>query len=169
MLYLSFLKIFCMRGLYVLSIILLFCVFSCRTQTLQCSAAGVEVYFIGTTYDNVNKATVFVYQKDNLFDSLIDSVATYSEQMGTSDTAKLLTHLDDDHDYQIKLAGSNTVYSITGLTLGNHYTDKIQTGIVDDLVKYNCVNNTVSYTLNGQQFGNPSVMSGVYNVVYISK
>jgi hypothetical protein len=77
--------------------------------------------------------------------------------------------LDDDHDYQVKLSGSNTVYSITGLTLGNHYTDKYQHGIVNDLVLRECINNTISYTLNGQQFGQPNVMSGVYNVVYIIK
>ena len=77
--------------------------------------------------------------------------------------------LDDNHDYQVKLLKSNTVYAIAGLTLGNHYTDKYQTGMVNDLVLYGCINNTVSYTLNGQQFGQPNVMSGVYNVVYINK
>lgn len=152
-----------------MSFVLLFCLFSCRTETLQCSPAGIEVYFVGASYGDISKATVFVYKKDNIYDSLVDSVSTYIEQMGTSDTTKLLTHLDDDHDYQVKLLGSNTIYSITGLTLGNHYTDKIQTGIVDDLVKYGCVNNTVSYTLNGEQYGNPNVMSGVYNAVYINR
>ena len=158
-----------MNGIYVLSIVLLFSLFSCRTETIQCSPAGVEVYFLGVTNGEMNKATVIVYKKDNLFDSLVDSVSTYVEQMRTSDTLKLLTHLDDDHDYQVKLSGSDTVYSLTGLTLGNHYTDKIQTGMVNNLVNYVCSNNTVSYTLNGQQFGNPNVMSGVYNVVYINK
>ena len=82
---------------------------------------------------------------------------------------QFLGHLDDDHDYKIKLPASTTVYTISGITLGNHYTEKIQTGLVDDLVKYGCSNNTVSYTLNGQQFGDPNVMSGVYNVAYIQK
>jgi len=158
-----------MRVLYILGAVLLFCLFSCRTETLQCSAAGVEVYFAGFTYEEVNKTMLFVYKKDNLFDSLVDSVAAYCQQIGTSDTMQFLSHLDDDHDYKVKLLGSNAVYTITGITLGNHYTEKIQTGLVDDLVKYGCGNNTVSYTLNGKQFGNPNVMSSVYNIAYIQK
>ena len=158
-----------MRGLYALSIVLVFCLFSCRTETLQCSPAGVEVYFVGFSDNEVNKVTVFTYKKDNLFDSLTDSATIYSEQIRSSDTMQLLYHLSDDNDYQVKLLNSTTVYSFTGLTLGNHYTDKIQTGLVNDLVKYGCENNTISYTLNGQQFGKPNVMSGVYNIVYINK
>ena len=158
-----------MKALYALSFILAISLFSCRTQTLQCGAAGVEVYFVGYTYEEAKNTTLFVYKKDNLFDSLIDSVAAYSQQVGTSDTMQFLSHLDDDHDYKIKLPATNTVYTITGITLGNHYTEKMQTGLVDDLVKYGCSNNTISYTLNGQQFGSPNIMSGVYNVAYIQK
>jgi hypothetical protein len=158
-----------MRVVYVLSIILLFSLFSCKTETLQCTPAGVKVYFVGFTFGEASNAMVFVYKKDNLFDSLIDSVASTCQQKGNSDTMMMLHALDDDHDYHVKLPGSNTVYSITGLTLGNHYTEKHQTGMTNDLVKYGCVNNTVSYTLNGQQSGKPNVMSGVYNVVYINK
>jgi len=158
-----------MRVIYALSTLLLFSLFSCKTETIQCNPAGVKVYFVGFTYNDVSKAMVFVYKKDNLFDSLIDSVASYGQQKGTSDTMFLLHTLDDDHDYQVKLPHSNIVYSLTALTLGNHYTDKYQKGIVNDLVLRECVNNTVSYTLNGQQFGQPNVMSGVYNVLYIHK
>jgi len=158
-----------MRVLYVLSIFMLCSLFSCKTETLQCDPAGVKVYFVGFPFDEVNSTRLFVYKKDNLFDSLVDSVAFYSQQQGASDTVMASYGLDDDHDYQVKVLGSNTIYNITGLTLGNHYTEKIQTGLVDDLVKYGCINNTISYTLNGQQFGQPNVMSGVYNVVYINK
>ena len=108
-------------------------------------------------------------QSDNHFDNLVDSVTAYTEQIGTSDTMQLLYHLNDTSDYKVKLPDSNTVYSITGLTPGNHYTEKMQTGLVDDLVKYGCENNTIAYTLNGQQYGSPNVQSGVYNVVYINK
>jgi hypothetical protein len=158
-----------MKATYVLGIILSFSLFSCRTETIQCGPAGVQVYFVGFTHGEVNNATLFIYKKDNLFDSLVDSVAYTVQQKGNSDTMMLPHTLDDDHDYQVKLSDSNTVYSITRLTLGNHYTDKYQTGLVDDLVLRECVNNTISYTLNGQQFGQPSVMSGVYNIVYINK
>ena len=158
-----------MRALYALVIILLLSLFSCRTETLQCGSAGVEVYFVGFTNNEVNNAMVYVYKKDNLFDNLVDSVTAYTEQIGTSDTMQLLYHLNDTSDYKVKLPDSNTVYSITGLTPGNHYTEKMQTGLVDDLVKYGCENNTIAYTLNGQQYGSPNVQSGVYNVVYINK
>lgn len=158
-----------MRAICVLGIIMLLFLFSCKTKTIQCSPAGLKVYFVGFTNNEANNAMLFVYKKDNLLDSLIDSVASRCEQIGASDTMIMPRALDDDHDYRVKLVGSNNVYAITGLTLGNHYTDKIQTGIVNDLVLYGCVNNTVSYTLNGQQFGKPNVMSGVYNTVYINK
>jgi hypothetical protein len=158
-----------MRAICVSGVVMLFCLFSCRTETLQCEPAGLKVYFVGFTYGELDKAMVFVYKKDNVFDSLIDSVFSPGQQQGTSDTLMLPRTLDDDHDYRVKLSGSNTVYSITGLTLGNHYTDKYQAGAVNDLVLRGCLNNTISYTLNGQQFGQPNVMSGVYNVVYIDK
>ena len=158
-----------MRAIYVLIIIMLFTLFSCRTETIQCTPAGLKVYFVGFNYNELNKAMVFVYKKDNAFDSLIDSVFSPGQPQGTSDTLMLPRPLDDDHDYKVKLSGSNTVYTITGITVGNHYSDKYQTGLINDLVLRTCTNNTISYTLNGQQFGQPSVMSGVYNVVYINK
>jgi len=159
-----------MRVLYILSIVLFFSFLSCKTETIQCGAAGLQIYFVGFTFNEANTATVFVYKQDNLFDSLVDSEAMHCEQVGTSDTIMMLSAhaLDDGHDYQVKLSGSGTVHAITGLTPGNHYTDKIQTGIGDEL-DYLCSNNTVSYTLDGQQFGQPGVMSGVYNIAYIQK
>ena len=158
-----------MRAICVLSIVLFFSLFSCKTETIQCNPAGAKVYFVGFTNNEVNKVTIFEYKKDNLFDSLVDSMTSYCQQKGTSDTMMLLHVLDDDHDYRVKLLQTNTAYTITGLTLGNHYTDKYQHGLVNDLVLRECINNTISYTLNGQQFGQPNVMTGVYNIVYINK
>jgi len=157
------------RILYTAGMVLLFCLCSCRTETIQCGLAGLEVYFVRFTDEEVNKPMLFVYKKDNLFDSLVDSVVTFTKQIGTSDTMQFLHHLDGDHDYKLKLPGSNTVYAITGITPGNHYTEKIQTGIVNDMRLYTCTNNTVSYTVNGQQYGQPNVVTGLYNVDYINK
>lgn len=129
----------------------------------------VQVCFVGFTNDEVDNIMVYVYKKDNLFDNLIDSEMLTEQREGNTDTMTMMYALNDTNDYRVKLLDINTVYSITGLTLGNHYTEKIQTGLVDDLVKYGCINNNISYTLNGQQYGAPNVMSGVFNVVYINK
>ena len=159
-----------MKIVYVSGIMLLCSLFSCQTETVQCNKAAVDICFVGFTNSEVNNVVVYAYKKDNLFDTLVDSMIVAGQQQGTiySDTMLSEHPLDDGEDYRVKLQGSNTVYSITGLTPGNHYSERIQTGI-GDMVKYGCINNTVSYTLNGQLTGQPNVMSGIYNTVYIVK
>ena len=89
---------------------------SCRAhRDVYCYDPILEIFGIGYTANDLAKVNVYAYKKNNLFDSLIDSVFTDSVRPQSFDTS-LFTALSVDRDYVISLPAINKTYYIAGIT-----------------------------------------------------
>ncbi len=159
--------------LFLLLCVSIYCLSCTCKGTIYCGNGSLRLITKGFNRTDIDSMLLIAYKPNNnppqigsSYSPIDTQIVKITNNFFRNDTCFINYFLDTGNDYKIIFPTSGAIYTFNNLKVGNHTSEEKEYGCGKDVSEFGgCVNELVSFTVNGQIYSASNYNQTIYYMV----